>query len=234
MKNQYFADQTDYIKYGLLRAFAAEGLKTAVCWMLTPDDDRSDGNLTSYLENPKEWRDFDPEIFDHLATAVRSGDRTVEVVERERFVPGAVFETRLLTDSTEEREAFFRELRQLVSGRDVVFFDPDNGLEVASTAYGRRGSSKYLYWREVQDEAVKDRGLLIYQHFPRVAREAYISQRAQELLERTGRQLVLAAQTSQVVFFFSPGAETLEAGKRALRRFEETWRPHVKLSIHRK
>ena len=40
MKNQYFGDINDYRKYGLLRILSTYGpIKTAVCWMLTPDDE---------------------------------------------------------------------------------------------------------------------------------------------------------------------------------------------------
>jgi hypothetical protein len=44
MKNQYFGDENDYKKYGLLRMLAGEvKMKTAVCWMLTPDVEVGDG-----------------------------------------------------------------------------------------------------------------------------------------------------------------------------------------------
>ena len=232
MKNQYFADQTDYIKYGLLRALAAEGLRTTVCWMLTLDDGRSDGSKTEYLEDPDTWRGIDPEIFDHLAKSFAVGKRSVEIVERENFVPHATYHTRLLTDSADERKQYFTELERLASGTDVVFFDPDNGLEVASKPYGKRDSSKYLYWHEVERQAGRDRAILIYQHFPRVDRDRYIAQRAGEVLKRTGRSLLVAVQTSKVVFFFSPSARTRDQCERALRASADTWAPHVRLSYH--
>lgn len=54
MKNQYFGDINDYHKYGLLRLLGGGGeLATAVCWMLTPDDGRSDGGHTGYLHAPE-------------------------------------------------------------------------------------------------------------------------------------------------------------------------------------
>ena len=41
MKNQYFGDMYDYIKYGLLRQLSGCGkVSLAVCWMLTENDDR--------------------------------------------------------------------------------------------------------------------------------------------------------------------------------------------------
>ena len=42
MKNQYLGDINDYRKQGLLRLLSGMGeLKTGVCWMLTPDDGRT-------------------------------------------------------------------------------------------------------------------------------------------------------------------------------------------------
>jgi hypothetical protein len=47
VKNQYFGDINDYRKYGLLRLLTNRGeIRTAVCWMLTRDDESIDGNLT--------------------------------------------------------------------------------------------------------------------------------------------------------------------------------------------
>ena len=47
MKNQYFGDITDYRKYGILRVLESAGIKTGVCWMLTPPNNKH-GNLTHY------------------------------------------------------------------------------------------------------------------------------------------------------------------------------------------
>jgi hypothetical protein len=47
VKNRYFGDINDYRKYGLLRALTNYGeIKTAVCWMLTTDDDDKLRSLT--------------------------------------------------------------------------------------------------------------------------------------------------------------------------------------------
>ena len=45
MKNQYFGDKPDYVKYGLLRCLGNGGeTSIAVCWMLTPGDGSRQGN----------------------------------------------------------------------------------------------------------------------------------------------------------------------------------------------
>ena len=60
MKVQYFGDVNDYRKFALLRLLAREGrFKIGVVWMLTPDDDRAEGNRRAYAKQPDKWRSFD-------------------------------------------------------------------------------------------------------------------------------------------------------------------------------
>jgi hypothetical protein len=68
MKNQYFGDINDYKKYGLLRKLMGrKNIHISVCWMLTQDDDRTDGSSVEYIHQPQKWRAYDPELFDSLA-----------------------------------------------------------------------------------------------------------------------------------------------------------------------
>ena len=55
MKNQYFGDRRDYLKYSLIRALGCE-LSVAVCWLLTYDDRIGEGRKTGYLCKPDDWR----------------------------------------------------------------------------------------------------------------------------------------------------------------------------------
>ena len=83
MKNQHFGDINDYVKYGLLRLLLNRGeMKTAICWMLTLDDGRTDGRLTSYLNKPEKWRQYDPGLYDVLKhLVVTKGIRNVQMAE---------------------------------------------------------------------------------------------------------------------------------------------------------
>ena len=67
MKNQYFGDINDYRKYGLIRILSDGGIiRTGICWMLTPDDTRTDGKFTEYLAKSEEYKKFDPDLYDFL------------------------------------------------------------------------------------------------------------------------------------------------------------------------
>jgi len=99
MKNQYFGDVNDYQKYGLLRILSGYGtLKTGVCWMLTANDERSDGEFVNYLDSPLKWRGFDPELYDSLSRAVKiDKKRQVDQAEIQGILPNTIFFEKLCT-----------------------------------------------------------------------------------------------------------------------------------------
>lgn len=140
MKNQYFGDINDYRKYGLLRMLTGEGqLKTLVCWMLTPDDGHTDGQFTRYLDEPEKWRKYDPDLFDKLQQSLHVHKcRDVQEAEISRIIPGARYFRDIVPDALPERQDWFGKAHAASTDADLVFFDPDNGLEVKSVPKGRK------------------------------------------------------------------------------------------------
>ena len=108
MKNQYFGDIHDYIKYGLLRQLSCHGkLSTAVCWMLTQNNARQDGRSIAYLREPESWRRFDPPLFDCLRSAVLDHElRNVEIVEKSGLLTNSLFYSTLLSDCSADRDNY--------------------------------------------------------------------------------------------------------------------------------
>ena len=214
VKDQYFGDINDFQKYRLLRILTGggagpghgAGTTLSVCWMLTPPDGRTDGRHTRYLDHPEEWAGLDPALFEFLRDAVRDGatGREVSAIERSGLLGRATFHSTLVPEAAPARARFLADALSLAAGADLVFFDPDNGLEVRSVAYGRAGSSKYLYWREVEETYAQGHSMLIYQHFPRVARGPYVEDLAAELGRRCGADRVIAFATPGVVFLLVP------------------------------
>lgn len=165
MKNQYFGDITDYRKYGLLQLIASHtNLRIGICWMLTENDGRTDGGRTIYLSQPAIWRHYDPALYDYLRYYVTDcGERDITKIENERILPGFRFFSTLLQDNAEARQQYFSDLKDATQGCGLLFFDADNGMEVKSYPYGRKSSSKYLYWREVKGIFDHGQSLLIFQ-----------------------------------------------------------------------
>ena len=230
MKDQYAGDVNDFCKYALLRRLSRD-LTLTVCWMRTPDDQRSDGARIAYLARPEVWREFDAPLFDGLRHLVRRGRRSVCAIERARILEGARFHSALLPTALAERARYFARLEARAAGSDLLFFDPDNGLEIRSCPRGRRGSERYLYWDELARAYGRGCSVLVYQHFPRVDRRAYVRRMDGEIRDRVGAPRVFALATARVVFFLIPQRRHLRAcGRRAL-AFAREWRDGVYCSV---
>ncbi len=234
MKNQYFGAITADRKYGLLRLLTRGGeINTTVCWMLTPNDGRGDGSRIGYLSQPEEWRDLDPQLFDHLEeTVLRRGLRDVAQIENSNILPSRSFFSELVPDDREARALYHKGAMDSARGCDMVFFDPDNGIAVSSKPYGRKGSSKYLYWREIRDFWKAGHSLLIYQHFPHVERNPFIEAKARELICRTGALEVISFRTSHVVFLLVTQEDQLDTFRRRSRVVEEVWGQQIQVAYH--
>ncbi len=203
MKNQYIGDINDFRKYGLLRILSREGkLKIGVCWMLTDSDASRDGNALGYLAKPQRWKMFDPALFDALKAAViLDKERTVGRIKNAQILPRAKFYPQLLQANLGKRDQYFQKVFKVFAGCDLLFFDPDNGLEVKSVPMGRNNSCKYLYWPELKNTYERGHSVLVYQHFPRKDRVQFITQKTQEIMDRTGAAKVIVFRTPRVAFF---------------------------------
>ncbi len=134
MQNRYTGDIGDFAKYGLLRKLG-KGHLLGVAWYLFPDElHNKDGCLTAYLENPKQWRHLDEELFDGLGSIVRCGRRNVQQIETSCLLNNAVFSDNLLKFEGDKeararkRAGWFQTVLSDLSNCSVVFADPDNGL----------------------------------------------------------------------------------------------------------
>jgi hypothetical protein len=208
MKNQYFGDINDYRKYGLLRELTGKGKKkAAVCWMLTPDDGSPEGKFIRYLHYPLLWNYYDAELYRFLHTTItRKGLRDVGEFEASGLLPSACFFSETIPDTAVDRALYFKAFMNNAQECDLIFYDPDNGIEVKSIPYGRKNSSKYLYWREIVASYVSGHSVLIYQHFPRIRevnRNRFIKSIAQGIVRETGAREVYSFRTAYVVFLLA-------------------------------
>jgi len=235
VKNQYFGDINDYRKYGLIRLLTVKGrLPTAVCWMLTQDDDRTDGRLTDYLTAPEIWRSYDPPLFDYLKNVVLDRrERNVRAAQSVNCLSKCIFYNEVLSDVTGERVSYFKKFADISKGCNLIFFDPDNGLEVKSKPYGRRDSSKYLFWKEVIEFFSKGHSLLIYQHFPRRKRNQFIETLVNEITGKTGSKEVFSFQTPRVLFLLATHVRDLKLIRKSTEKVHELWDNEIACKIYR-
>ncbi len=229
MKSQYFGDINDYLKYGLLRCFSDAGWRVSVCWMLTPDGG-ADGSKTRYLSDPRRWRKYDAALFDILASTVGTGAcRNISIVEAGSVIPHASFFSEMVPDRRSARNAWFANAMTELSSADLIFFDPDNGLEVRSKPIGRKNSAKFLYWREVRTAWTRAQSLLIFQHFPRENRPAYTDRLVARLRREVPQARVAALRSSNVLFLLAYRREDEDRTSLALELIKSRWEGRIDL-----
>jgi hypothetical protein len=227
MKDQYFGDVSDYRKYALLRLLALPvEMRLGICWMLTESDDRSDGQFLAYLDQPESYRHYDPVLFDWLRQVVRGEkDRRTARIESSGLLGMASFQSAILTDDITQRRRYFFECRERFAGTDLVFFDPDNGIEVKSIPCGRRSSSKFLYWSEVREIFSAGHSVIIYQHFIREERMRFIRRMLDELREMTGAATVFSFRTPHVLFMLAAQDRHAEGFCEQVKAISTIWHP---------
>lgn len=169
--------------------------------MLTPPDGRPDGSKLGYLDQPSYER-FDPALYALLKQVKKAPDaRRLTLIEESEIIPSAIYVNAHVPDNLAERQLWFVGALAALKGADLVFFDPDNGLEVASKRKGQINSSKYLYCDEVEVTYGAGHSILIYQHFPREERGAFIIRIARILTDAVPNADVWVFRTAHVAFF---------------------------------
>jgi hypothetical protein len=225
MKEQYVGDINDYRKYALLRVLAGEGETTiGVCWMLTPPDGRSDGNKIDYLQCPEDSAQFDPPLFKLLSSVTTKPDRR-RLIEKSGILPRATFFNRPLSDAFDERHRYFEEAGATLANCDLVFFDPDNGIEVQGTPKGRKDSARYIYWDEIATFYGVGQSILVYQHYSRKKREDFINRLGAHFLDAAPDATLWAFRTAHVVFLLAVHPRHRESLSMQATQAENRWPP---------
>ena len=209
MQNKYTGDIGDYGKLGLLRNIQASGLSVGVNWYLVPDEKKSsDGRYVQYLNN-ESFRQYDEPLWIELKNVINSGKREVSALQAPRILKAAYYSEILDFSGKTPRErvivrkTWHEEALNTLSGVDIVFFDPDNGLLVPS-ALGTSKENKFVKPNELLDFFRKGSSIVYYQHKARRPDSFYSYQQGQLAREfedsfNFGLKFI---KTSQRYFFF--------------------------------
>jgi hypothetical protein len=230
MKNQYFGDRTDYIKHSLLRHLPLDEIGLAVHWTRTLDDSSTDGKHIAYLEKSDEWRHYDPLLFDKIKERIVDNDRRLDHFEEFGLIQGATFCYDEWTASPEQRKHSNQSFICKLKKEQLVFYDPDNGLETKNTNPKGRNSHKYVYFDDLAFAWQGQHSILLYQHFPRVSREEYLGTLMYRISNRLGcQEKIIAVSTSFAAFLLIPQERHAETLRTALMSFAVKWSPHTSL-----
>jgi hypothetical protein len=237
MKIQYFGDVNDYRKFALLRLFARQAKYTVgVCWMMSEPDERQDGNNRRYRERPDIWRGYDPELFDALKTVPNPPSKVdLQKVESKKLIRGAIYFENQTPDSLTERKKFHGDCMTKLAAADLVFFDPDNGLEVRSRPKGRKGSNKFVYHDEIADYYSRGQSVLVYQHFPREQRAKFLVHASSSMGSQLNAPAVWSFETAHAAFLLAAQpahAAEIQAAAQAIE--DNKWTPRFFKSLQRR
>lgn len=179
MRHNFVNDIGDYAKYALLRALCASGqptMRLGVIWYLTEHVElNNDGRKRSHLLTAG-WDDLDPDLLTRMRrieNRVQKQDQlNLNLIEASGILPSstAYFSEPIphalgtARQRVSERAAWFERARKAVADCDLVFLDPDNGLEVRSVPVASPLSSKYTTVAEIATLLNGGASVVLYQH----------------------------------------------------------------------
>jgi hypothetical protein len=120
-------------------------------------------------------------------------------------------------------------LIKAASDADLVFLDPDNGIEVPSRPMGSKGSSKYVFWDELQSLWATGCSLLIYQHWRREPREAFAERTSYQLWRRTDAHFLQAIRTPRVLFLLAGQQRHTDWLRSAASNLDARWAGQIEI-----
>ena len=183
MQDRYAGDVGDFGKFALLRAIESQGLTVGINWYLAktlPSEIHDDGKYTI----PTQYETLDQGLSSALNKIFDLGEaRSVQALEKAHLLASNLFVNEAVPRETNQREAWHQKALTKLADCDIVFLDPDNGLNVKSVKRGSPKSPKYVWLHEVSDYIASEKSVIFYNHRPRKKAEAYFAEYAARFAE---------------------------------------------------
>jgi hypothetical protein len=193
MQDHYVGDVGDFGKYGLLNT-VLECSGGEVClgvnWYYVegPKQENGDGKYIGYLDlenrNMRKYEDYRrcfPEIFAVLKTIVGAETRTIAAIEESGIIgEGVVYYRKAVstphlhhTRREAAREEWFAGSLECLSDADIIFLDPDNGIQPDSLKKSHKRAGKYFFRDECREYFARGTSLILYHHRNRKPEKEY-------------------------------------------------------------
>lgn len=177
MQDRYAGDIGDFGKFGFLKFVEYEGLKVGVNWYPTEpvtkkESRNNDGKYGVTKSNKKfhRWLFCDKTLFEKLEK-VYKGKRSVANIEKQEPLKTNCYYSDKL--DAQSRDTWHAKALKKLSKCDVVFLDPDNGLEVDS-AKGK-SLNKYVLLKEIKSYLDRGQSVIFYNHRSRKKADKYFN-----------------------------------------------------------
>lgn len=182
MQNKYVGDESDFAKYYLLINLYRNDFILGINWCMVEDEDNNDGKRISYLKNNK-FHSIDGNLIQKINAIIDNDCRNIGSIQQsEIFHSNTLYFSEIIPFET-ERFLWHESSLKYLETCDIIFYDPDNGLEVKSIGKLHPNAKKYIYYDEIREAFRKGKSLVIYQHSNRSANsEIQIETRIQQLI----------------------------------------------------
>ncbi|MFN3174516.1 MAG: hypothetical protein ACE362_08330 [Phaeodactylibacter xiamenensis] len=166
MQNRYVGDIGDFGKYLLLKNLCSNDLQLGVNWCLVEDETHNnDGKQVDYLQSESGvFFESDADLFRKLKEIVSSQNRSVSHLQDIHVLP---LKTLFFSEKIPKNIGRFHwhdDSLKALEACDVIFYDPDNGIEVQSYGKLHPKAIKYVYFDEIRDAYRAGKSIIIYQH----------------------------------------------------------------------
>lgn len=177
MQNKYVGDIGDFGKYGLLRfLFLKSPLILGINWCLVTDEtDSNDGKYISYLcaEKGNEYIVYDSWLYQELHKIVKCKKRKVSEIKKHKILGSKTIFFESILDVRNRIFWHNKGLETLIKC-DVIYFDPDNGLQIPSCKIGIKQSKKYICYDEIASYYNRGQSVIMYNHRDRKPINMYL------------------------------------------------------------
>lgn len=171
MQDLYVGDIGDFGKYGMLREINKSNLKLAVNWykvFTQKQGKQNDGKYIDYLSLPDQYRHYDSLLFDFLhKLVVYENKRNINEIEKSHLI-----EADFYSESISENRVHWHQnaLIQTINA-DIIFLDPDNGLETEQMHQKGSATKKHVKKIELKDYYDRGQSVILYQHRPQMVKK---------------------------------------------------------------
>jgi len=189
MKNQYVGDIGDYGKIGLISTLKnlEPNLKLGVNWYhfdgTHHSENKNDGKHYTYLigkrKDYQRLSNLFPEIYEEFKekfTHIVNGEiniykenRLISNLEKVSCLKNVVFYSDIIC--ARHRDVWFNKSLEILSETEIIFLDPDNGLEYIEGS----GGEKHVLIHELEKYLKLRKSIILYNHRDRKPNNIYFS-----------------------------------------------------------
>jgi hypothetical protein len=190
MQDKYTGDIGDFGKYTLLNKLSelsCNSVTLGVNWYYVniPEKQSGDGRHIDYLNshNPKNilFRECNPKLYEELKNIVKTNKRKISKIETRHILPKSTifysvplpFSPGSVSQRCTEREDWFLKSLTQFKKADILFLDPDNGIQSYKLKKSDKGAIKHAFVDEIYRYFQNKKSLIIYRHRDRTPKQLY-------------------------------------------------------------